>query len=224
MSVDMLPIDMLIEGRLVNLFYVFALAMVIWAVASQGISSLIRLFGMQSLLLAAGSALIAHMTGAHHIYYAALFTVLFKVILIPLVLTQVMRRLQVKREVEYYFNTPSSLIVCSILAIIAYTATLRIVHARGIFNISGVLAVAVSIMLIGFFIMVNRKKTLTQIVGLLFMENGVFLAAIAMTYGMPLIIEFGIFFDVFVGILIMGIMLFKIKDTLSEIDFAEEEA
>jgi len=69
--------------------------------------------------------------------------------------------------------------------------------------------------------MVNRKKTLTQIIGLMFVENGVFLAAVAMTYGMPLLVEFGIFFDVFVAILIMGIMLFKIWDTLSDMDYKE---
>jgi hydrogenase-4 component E len=70
---------------------------------------------------------------------------------------------------------------------------------------------------------VNRKRTLTQVIGLMFIENGVFLAAVAMTYGMPILIEFGIFFDVFVGLLIMGIMLFKIKDTLSDI-YTKEEA
>ncbi len=154
-------------------------------------------------------------------FYASLFTIVFKVILIPLVLTYIMNRLKIRKEIEDFINIPSALIVCSILTIIAYAVTLRVIQAKATFNVAGVFAVAVAIMLIGFFIMVNRKKTLTQIIGLMFVENGVFLAAVAMTYGMPLLVEFGIFFDVFVAILIMGIMLFKIWDTLSDMDYKE---
>jgi len=215
------PVDILLESRLINLIYVFALAVVIWAVASSGIPSMIRLFGFQSFLLACGTALIARVANEPHMFYASLFTIVFKVILIPLVLTYIMNRLKIKKEIEDYINIPSSLIVCSILTIIAYAVTLRVIQAKATFNVAGVFAVAVAIMLIGFFIMVNRKKTLTQIIGLMFVENGVFLAAVAMTYGMPLLVEFGIFFDVFVAILIMGVMLFKIWDTLSDMDYKE---
>lgn len=218
-----MPVNVPFELQLINLVEIFALASVIWAVATPGIPSLIRLFGIQSFFLALGSFLISRVTGMHHILYAAAFTFTFKVILIPLVLTQVFRRLKVKTEIEDHINVPASLLLCSFLVIIAHTATLRIVQVRGIFNAHGVLAVAISIMLIGFYIMVNRKRTLTQVIGLMFIENGVFLAAVAMTYGMPILIEFGIFFDVFVGLLIMGIMLFKIKDTLSDI-YTKEEA
>jgi len=215
------PVDVLLETRLINLIYVFALAAVIWAVASSGIPSMIRLFGLQSFLLACGTVLIARVAGEPHLYGAALFTIVFKVVLIPLVLTYIMNRLKIRKEIEDYINIPSSLILCSILTIIAYVVTLRVIHVRATFNVAGVFAVAIAIMLIGFFIMVNRKKTLTQIIGLMFVENGVFLAAVAMTYGMPLLVEFGIFFDVFVAILIMGIMLFKIWDTLSDMDYKE---
>ena len=216
-----MPVDVLLESRLINLIYVFALAVVIWAVTSSGLPSMIRLFGLQSFLLACGTALIARVANEPHMLYASLFTIVFKVILIPLVLTYIMNRLKIRKEIEDYINIPSSLILCSVLTIIAYAVTLRVIHVQAPFNVASVFAVALAIMLIGFFIMVNRKKTLTQIIGLMFVENGVFLAAVAMTYGMPLLVEFGIFFDVFVAILIMGIMLFKIWDTLSDMDYKE---
>jgi hydrogenase-4 component E len=213
--------DILLETRLIDLIYVLALAAVLWAVASSGIPSMIRLFGFQSFLLACGTALIARVANEPHLLGAALFTIVFKVFLIPLVLTYVMNRLKIRKEIEDYINIPSSLILCSLLTIVAYAVTLRVIQTRAPFNVAGVFAVALAIMLIGFFIMVNRKKTLTQILGLMFVENGVFLAAVAMTYGMPLLVEFGIFFDVFVATLIMGIMLFKIWDTLSDMDYKE---
>ncbi len=213
--------DLLFETRLIDLIYVLALAAVLWAVASSGLPSMIRLFGLQSFLLACGTVLIGSVAAAPHLYAAALFTIVFKVFLIPLVLTYVMNRLKIRKEIEDYINIPSSLVLCALLAIVAYAVTLRVIQARAPFNVAGVFAVALAIMLIGFFIMVNRKKTLTQIIGLMFVENGVFLAAVAMTYGMPLLVEFGIFFDVFVATLIMGIMLFKIWDTLSDMDYKE---
>ena len=213
--------DALFLQKLALLLEVFALAVVIWAVASQGTAMLIRLFAVQSFLLACGSALIGKVTEIHHIYYAATFTFLFKVVLIPVVLSYIRKRIQPKVELPDTLNVPSSLILCSMLTVVAYSATLRIAPASTAFNAAGILAIALSIMLIGVFIMVNRRTTLSQIIGMLFMENGVFLAAIAMTYGMPLLVEFGIFFDVFVGILIMGTILFKINATRSGIELRE---
>jgi hydrogenase-4 component E len=75
-----------------------------------------------------------------------------------------------------------------------------------------------SLVSIGLFIMISRKKALMQMLGILIMENGLFLGAISLTYGMPLLVELGIFFDVLIGVLIMGILIFRINKTFESID------
>jgi hydrogenase-4 component E len=67
--------------------------------------------------------------------------------------------------------------------------------------------------------MINRRKAISQVLALLTVENGVMLAAIALTtYGMPLVVEFGIFFDVLVAVMILGILIYRIRETFSSMD------
>ena len=202
-------LDLTLQGKLINLIESFALVIAIWSVSGHSPFILIRLFSLQSLLLALGTALIAHVTGFHHVYFAAGFTFLFKVILIPVVLTYLAKKIEHRSDKDY-LNAATSLIVAAFFTMVAFMTSLRLITKSGAFSSPWVLAIAISVMLIGLFIMVNRRNILSQIIGLMFMENGVFLAAIAVTYGMPLLIEFGIFFDVFVAILIMTTLLFKI--------------
>jgi hydrogenase-4 component E len=84
--------------------------------------------------------------------------------------------------------------------------------------VTKVLPVSISIMLIGLFIMTSRRKAITQIIGLLTMENGVFLSGLSITSGMPMIVELGIFFDILVAALILGVFVFRINRTFETID------
>ena len=80
------------------------------------------------------------------------------------------------------------------------------------------MAISVAVVLIGFFLMITRRKAMSEIIALLVMENGIFLGAISITYGMPLIVEIGIFFDVLVAVLIMGLFAFRINQTFETLD------
>ena len=81
------------------------------------------------------------------------------------------------------------------------------------------LAIAITLVLTGFFLMINRRKAITQVLALLTVENGVMLAAIALTtYGMPLVVEFGIFFDVVVAVMVLGILVYRIRETFASMD------
>jgi hydrogenase-4 component E len=67
--------------------------------------------------------------------------------------------------------------------------------------------------------MINRRTAITQVLALLCAENGLFLAAIALTtYGMPLVVELGIFFDLFIAVLILGILVYRIRESFASID------
>ena len=84
---------------------------------------------------------------------------------------------------------------------------------------SNTVAVAIALLLTGFFLMINRRKAITQVLALLTMENGVMLAAIALTtYGMPLVVELGIFFDVVIAVMVLGLLIFRIRETFASMD------
>jgi hydrogenase-4 component E len=87
---------------------------------------------------------------------------------------------------------------------------------------SNTLAVAIALLLTGFFLMINRRKAVTQVLALLTMENGVMLAAIALTtYGMPLVVEIGVFFDVVIAVMVLAILVFRIRETFASMDVSK---
>jgi hydrogenase-4 component E len=132
-------------------------------------------------------------------------------------LAYVMRRIKVEREVDPMVNIPTSLLISGGLAVLAYYVTEPLI-AHGEAITRNALALSLAVVLIGFFIMISRRKAMTQVIGLLIMENGLFMAAISLTYGMPLIVELGIFFDVLVAVLIMGVFAFRINNTFDSLD------
>ncbi|MBI3809550.1 MAG: hydrogenase [Nitrospirae bacterium] len=186
-------------------------------VAQRRLSACVDLFALQSVFLAVTAALVAFLTGIHHIYIAALLTVIIKVIVIPRILKKVIERLNVTRELVLNVNIPPSLLICGALVILVFYITQPII-SLGFLLTKDSLAIALAIVLIGFFTMIARKKAVTQVVGFMVMENGLFLGATAAAYGMPLIVELGVFFDVLVAGLIIGIFTHRLQDTFDSVD------
>ena len=156
-------------------------------------------------------------TGIHEMYTAALLTLVVKAGIIPIVLINAVNRVAINREVESFLNIKMSLLIAACLVFISYLATGKVI-GKGSVLIHEALPVAISLMLIGLFLMINRKFPIMQIVGLVVMENGIFLAGIGTTIGMPLVIELGIFMDILVGVLIMGVLVFRINQSFDTID------
>ena len=128
-------------------------------------------------------------------------------------------RIQVRKEIDFSINITVSLLLCGGIVILADSVAHSILDVRraDATGVSRVLSVSIAMMLIGLFIMMTRKKAITQIVGLLTMENGVFLSGLSITYGMPMIVEVGIFFDILVAVLILGVFIFRINRTFESI-------
>ena len=82
----------------------------------------------------------------------------------------------------------------------------------------GGLPLAMGLIFVGLFVIISRKKALTQIVGFLVMENGIALLAVLATYGIPLIVELGVFLDVLMGFLVMQVFVYHIHGTFESID------
>jgi hydrogenase-4 component E len=159
---------------------------------------------------------VAYSTGKDEIYIIAILTLLFKSILIPYFLIYIIREIKVKREIDLYVKISPSLIIGGVLVVISYylIRSINVISELSSFALSA----SMSLVSIGLFIMISRKKAIMQMLGILIMENGLFLGAISLTYGMPLLVELGIFFDVLIAVLIMGILIFRINKTFESVD------
>jgi hydrogenase-4 component E len=153
---------------------------------------------------------------------AAFLTLTAKGILVPIVLERLVTRIEVRQEIEPILNMPLSIVISGALTLVGYVLAEPFYRPEEAPSAStlghNALAVAISLFLIGFFMMINRRKALTQVLALLCLENGLFLAAISLTYGMPLIVELGVLFDVLVAVMVLGILVYRIRETFESMD------
>lgn len=212
-------------SQLITLMAAAVLVVQFLMVGQRMLLSNVRLFAIQSFLLSAIACTIAYFLHSPHIYVVAALTLVLKVLVVPWFLRRIIARIQIQREIEPLLNTPSALLLCGGLTLVGYlvarpfalpaeaTATAKLGH--------NTLAVAIALVLLGFFLMINRRKALSQVLALLTAENGLFLAAISLTYGMPLVVELGVFFDVMVAVMVLGILVRRIRETFDSMDVSK---
>ena len=152
---------------------------------------------------------VAYITGQHHLYYSAAITFALKVVVLPYILHRLIRRLNVKWDIETLINIPTMMLVGIGLVVFAFNLALPISEfsksiARGT--------------LMSFLMMITRSKAVPQVIGFLSMENGLFFAATSATYGMPMVVELGIALDVLVGMVILGVFMFQIREQFDSLD------
>jgi hydrogenase-4 component E len=184
--------------------------------------SYIKSFRIQSLFVAA----ILGVISIHNIvinkqfdYMLITFGLTFwlKVIFIPNLLNQLQARVVYKVEKDFFVNIPLSILICCGLFVLSWYVGEHIQPLQTA-DANIYFATSLAVILIGLFFMVSRKKAIGQIIGFLTMENGIFVAAVLLTFGMPMIVELGVFFDLLTAVIIMGTFIFKISDTFEHID------
>lgn len=204
-----------------NVLSVSILITAFMLVGGKRIISYIRTFRIQSAILAAVAGLysVYHLVEQGRldgILIIFLLTVVLKVFYIPGMLKKIASKVEYRVEKDFFINIPLSILICCGLVVLTWYVVARI---QGLDPKSaGFLVQSVSVILIGLFFMISRKKAIGQITGFLVIENGMFLAAMLLTSGMPMIVEFGIFFDLLTAVLIMGVFVFKINETFEHID------
>jgi hydrogenase-4 component E len=208
--------------KIVTLMAAFVLVLQLGMIAQRWLVTNIRIFGVQSFLLAAITATIAFFNNAPHLLVVAGLALVVKAILVPILLERLVDRIEIRQEIEPFLNTPLSVVIGGGLTLIGHIVAESFYRPERTSGPAGLghntLAVAISLFLIGFFTMINRRKALTQVLALLSLENGVFLAATSLTYGIPLMIELGIFFDVLVAVMVLGILIYRIRETFESMD------
>ncbi|MEW6738809.1 MAG: hydrogenase [Nitrospirota bacterium] len=180
------------------------------------LESCVKAYTLNSWLLSLLIAIVAFMVGEVHLYIASIVTILSKGILIPMFLRKIVRQMKVTHDVEPYISNALSLTISGILVAVVYASLKEGIFVTGFSK--NVLQISIAVILIGLFMMITRRKAITQVIGLLFMENGLFLAGFSLTFGMPTIIELGVLFDMLMGVIILGMFAVQIKRAFSSSD------
>lgn len=180
----------------------FLLASALGLVLAYRIDYSIGLLGIQGLLLTAVAATSALVEFSLHTVLALLVTFAVKVVAIPLVLRRSLRPIALKHESEFVIAPRLALLAAIGLVFVAYyvASPLRVLDQRFSPN---ALPAALGLLLIGLFCMLTRRTALSQVIGLVCLENGIYFAAIIATNGLPLAVELGVAIDVLIGVVVM---------------------
>ena len=209
--------------QLINLLATLMLLLSFAMISQRRIVSLISLFQLQGAALVATSFLLAYATHQHELYVSGALTLVLKVALIPWMLHRMLHKLNVRWDVETLINVPTTMLAGIGLVIFSFSLALPISRLSDSIA-GGSLGIALSCVFLSFMMMITRSKAVPQVIGFLSMENGLLFAATTVTNGMPMIVEIGIALDVLVGVLILGVFLFQIREKFDSLDIRNLES
>lgn len=181
------------------------------------LTAMVHVFAWQGALLALLTTLVATVGESPHLYVSASLTLLLKALLIPWMLHRLIRRLELERHQEQLDYQPLVMMAGAALVIFSYWVVLPIARLE-LANTRNVVALSLAIVQLGMLLMVVRHQAVAQVIGFMSMENGLFLAAVAATGGIPLVVELGIAFDVLVAAVLFGVFFFHIRESIDTLD------
>ena len=209
-------------NQLINLCAALMLLLGFAMLAQRRILSLINLFMLQGMALFASTLIVAYTTKQPHLYWSAGLTLMLKVLALPYILHRLIRKLSVKWDVETLINIPTTMLVGIVLVVVAFNVAQPISQIAGTV-MRGTIGIALACVLLSFLMMITRSKAVPQVIAFLAMENGLFFAATSATYGMPMVVEFGVALDVMVGMVIFGVFFFQIREQFDSLDIRQME-
>ena len=209
--------DLPLSAQLINLCAALVLLLSFAMLAQRRVRTLIDLYAGQGAVLVASTVVVALSAGQEHLLWSAALNLALKVLVLPFILHRLIRRLHVQWDTEPLLNIPSTMLLGLVLVIFAFGLAQPISQLASTVTRS-TLGIAMAVVMLSFLMMILRRKAITQVVGFLAMENGLFFAATSATYGMPMVVELGIALDVLVGVFILGIFFFQIREQFDSLD------
>lgn len=183
----------------------------------QSLASYIQSFALQSFFFVLCILSVAMYSRDWEILLMAILVFGLKVLFIPRILQRARRYVGAEMEIGPFINTPVSVLLAGILTLFAYAVAQPVVALSSLPTRSGI-PLALAVVFVGLLIVVSRRSALAQIVGFLVMDNGIALVAMLATFSVPLIVELGVFLDVLLGVLVMEVFIYRIRDTFNTID------
>lgn len=168
----------------------------------------VSILAFQSAVVAAACVAIAFETGEVHMYVAAVLTILIKVGYMPYALNKIVTRMRGEREDNPILGPNRSSLASAFAVVLSYSLIDRALP--GIVT-RDALAASIALLLIGLLLIMTRRQAIMQIVGLITMENGIYLVGLSVVRGLPLVIEFGVFLDILVAVVILVVLTYQLK-------------
>jgi hydrogenase-4 component E len=209
---------------ILDTFSILAISSAVLAILMLGSMNLrnnLNFYALHTLAIAIETAWIGQRLHDSHLYWIAFFIILLKVILIPRYLDIVMRNIDVETDANAFLPAPLSMILGIGTLGASYLLSLQFSNMWA--DVDGRIGamVAMSIFSTGVLLMLSRKIAISQIVGFLVLENGIYLFALTQTHGMPMIIEMGLLLEVLVAVMLFGLIVFRIKKSFEHIDVSK---
>ncbi|MGH8547294.1 MAG: formate hydrogenlyase [Methylococcales bacterium] len=199
----------------------FLAAMIVFTafvMLAQGkVITLINSFAVQGLLLALITVVVAKVLGYRHLYISAGLTLALKGITIPWLLRYLVVRMGLHRQVDPSERPVQLMLIGASLVVFSYYVTLPIVRLS-VLETRNILAVSMATIFLGMLLMISRRQAVTHVLGFMVIENGLFFSAVVATYGMPMVVELGIAFDVLVAAVLFGVFFFQIRESIDTLD------
>lgn len=182
-------------------------------VVRRKLPSMVYLLSGQGVLLGLVAFMVGLSEGYFHMFVAAALALAVKGVVVPLIVGRVARRVDASRE-PHGIGTTRAAILASGLVLLVYTVTPNLGN-----GVAGeLLSPAITMVMLGFLLIVTRRLAITQVIGLVTMENGVFLAGVGLTYGIPVVVELGILLDLLIGLAVMGVLISRMHEAFSTTD------
>jgi hydrogenase-4 component E len=178
--------------------------------------ALINVFTLHAVVLSLSVAWQAYTQAAPHLYVTVVIAVAFKVLVIPIALHQMIRRLGIHREIETVVGIGPTMLAGMGLVALSMMVMLRVTPEADPLARED-LAFALAVILLGLLIMVTRRNAVSQIIGFMSLENGLILAATG-AKGMPLVVEISVAFSVLIAFIVIGVFLFRIRERFDTVD------
>ena len=210
-------------SQLINLCAALILLLSFAMLSQRRLLSLVTLYALQGAVLVVSITAVEVSTGQYHLFFSAALTLVLKVIALPYIMHRLIRRLGAYWESEAVLNAPTTMLTGLLLVIFSFSLAAPISELAHTVTRS-TLGIALAVVMLSFLMMITRRKALSQVLGFLAMENGLFFAATSATYGMPMVVELGVALDVLVGVLILGIFFFQIREQFDSLDLHHMES
>ena len=210
-------------SQLINLCAALLLLLSFAMLSQRRVFTLVTLYAVQGATLVVSITVVEWSTGQYHLFFSAALTLVLKVVLLPLIMHRLIKRLGARWESETLLNAPATMLVGLLLVIFCFALAQPISELAHTVTRS-TLGIALAVVMLSFLMMITRRKAVTQVIGFLAMENGLFFAATSATYGMPMVVELGVALDVLVGVLILGVFFFQIREQFDSLDLHHMES
>ncbi|HNB22819.1 MAG TPA: hypothetical protein PKZ32_10385 [Candidatus Melainabacteria bacterium] len=205
----------------VEMVMVSAAVVAILMVGTPNIGLSLLLYGLETLLIAIATALSAKVHGDFNLLYIALLVATCKAAGIPLFLRWTTRRLQISRDLGAVLTPPLAMHLSIMLLAVSFWLTQQLPAPQGETSGWYGAAAGISLLFTGLVLMLTRRLAISQILGFLVIENGIFTFALTQTHGMPMFVEMGVMLDVLAGVMIAGLLTFRIQKSFEHIDVAQ---